>query len=167
MQLFRDALSHNGERCDVCFIKVNRFDGVPKETIIKAHAVCFFERKMLLVHHPQWDIWGIPGGTLEPNESAEATLVREIQEETNCEILDITPIGYQEVISPNGEVHYRTQYMCNVRPLGEFLSDPAGNIDGIKWIDPEEFRDHIEKKEFKQAVIQRALDILREREERN
>jgi 8-oxo-dGTP diphosphatase len=161
MQLFKDALSHNGQRCDVCFIEVDRFDDVLKNNIIKAHAVCFHDNKMLLVHHPQWDIWGIPGGTLEPEESAEETLIREIKEETNCEVLSIRPIGYQEVIPPNNDIHYRIQYMCSVRPFGEFISDPAGNIDGIKWIDPEEYRDHIETKEFKQAVIQRALNLLK------
>lgn len=161
MEIFKNAISHNGLRYDVEYYDASHFDDVPDELILKSHAVCFWDGKMLLVNHPQWNIWGIPGGTREANEPILETLKREILEETNCETLDFTPVGYLKVISPDGDVHYRTQYICNVKPLGEFESDPAGNIDKIMWINPAGFGKYIEEKEHKRIVIEKALDLYR------
>ena len=96
MKLFKNAISYKGSRCDVFYINASHFRDIPDESIVKAHAVCFWDEKMLLVNHPEWNIWGIPGGTRDPGESIEQTLVREILEEANCEVLDHEPIGYQK-----------------------------------------------------------------------
>lgn len=32
--------------------------------------------------------WGVPGGSVEQNESLEEALIREIKEETNCDITE-------------------------------------------------------------------------------
>ena len=159
MKIFKDAISHNGYRCDVHYFDADNFDNIPKELVLKAHAVCFWNEKILLVKHPDWNIWGIPGGTREPGESIEETLSREIFEETNCEMLECMPIGYQKIVTPDNEIHYRLQYICNVKSIGPFKFDSGGKINEIKWIDPKDFRKYIEKKEFKEVVIERALDL--------
>jgi ADP-ribose pyrophosphatase YjhB (NUDIX family) len=121
---------------------VNCFDGISDELKTKAHAVCMYKGKMLLVNHPEWDIWSIPGGTREIGESIEQALKREVLEETNCEVLDYCPISYQKVVDDKGRVcHYRLQYLCNVVRVGDF-------------------EDHIENKEFKKLIIRRALELL-------
>jgi len=160
MKIFKDAVNHNGKRCDVAYVDVDNFNDLPDRLILKAHAVCIWEDKMILVNHPEWDIWGIPGGSRDLGESIEQTLAREIQEETNCEVLNYRPIGYQKIVSPDNEVHYRLQYLCMVKPLGEFEIDPAGNINKITWINPGDFKKYIEGKEFKEVVILRAIEIL-------
>jgi len=161
MKLFKKAINHNGERCSVCHVDVNHFDDIPDELKLKAHAVCINNGKMLLVNHPEWDIWSIPGGTRDEGESIEETLKREILEETNCKVVDYRPIAYQKVIGPLGDIrHYRLQYMCDVVPLGDFKEDPAGNVDKISWIRPSDFERYIENKEFKRVVIRRALELL-------
>lgn len=160
MKIFKAAITHNGKRCDVTHVDVDNFNDIPNELILKAHAVCICDNKMLLVNHPEWDIWGIPGGSRELGESIEQTLIREIQEETNCEVLEYRPIGYQKIVSSDDEIHYRLQYLCMVKPLGEFEADPAGNINKIIWINPNDFKEYIEKKEFKEVVIQRAIEIF-------
>lgn len=43
-------------------------------------------------------IWGVPGGSVEHNESLEEALHREIKEETNCDII---------------ELHYFKSYVVN------------------------------------------------------
>lgn len=165
MKIFKNVVTHNGYRCDVSYTDSNNFDDISDELILKAHAVCFCDDKMLLVGHPDWNIWGIPGGTREKGESIEQTLIREILEETNCEVLNYSPIGYQKIITPENSIHYRAQYICNVKPIGEFKFDVGGNIDKIKWINPQEFKKYIEKKEFKEIVIQRALDLYLKQQE--
>lgn len=161
---FKRAISYNGERCDVRHVDIDSFDQLPDDLKYKAHAVCLHDGKMVLVNHPEWDIWSIPGGTRENDEPIEKTLKREVWEETNCQVEDYQPIAYQELISPSGEVYYYgLQFMCNVVPLGEFGRDTAGNIDKITWIDPTEFEEYIEEKEFKRLVIRRAIELLKQR----
>lgn len=162
MKFFKDAVTHNGRRCDVVHVDVDNFDGIPDILILKAHAVCVWDNKLLLVNHSEWDIWGIPGGSRDSGESIEQTLIREVQEETNCDVLDYKPIGYQKIISPDNEIHYCLQYLCAVKPIGDFEADPAGNINKIIWINPDDFKKYIEKKEFKEVVIQRAIEILQD-----
>lgn len=165
--IFEKAITHEKERCDLHHVNTDHFDEIPDELKLKAHAVCLYDGKMLLVNHPEWDIWSIPGGTRDDGESIEETLKREITEETNCRVADFIPIAYQKIISPHGEkCHYRLQYLCNVVPLGEFREDSAGNIDKIAWIEPSSFEEYIENKEFKKMTIRRALECLKKYENR-
>lgn len=165
--IFKKAINSRGECCNVHHVDVDYFDDIPDSLKLKAHAVCLHQGKMLLVHHSEWNIWGIPGGTRDPGESIEETLKREILEETNCKMIDSRPIAYQKVVGVDGKIHhYGLQYFCNVVPLGDFEDDPAGNIDKIVWIKPDDFEEHIENKEFKKSVIRRALRILKNYENR-
>ncbi|MDP2656650.1 MAG: NUDIX hydrolase [bacterium] len=141
---------------------VDHFNDIPDNLKLKAHAVCLYNGKILLVHHPEWGIWSIPGGTRERGESIEETLVREILEEANCKVIDCQPIAFQKVVNPSDEtLYYRLQYFCNVIPVEDFKEDPAGNIDKIAWIQPRDFELYIENKEFKIIVIRRALELLK------
>jgi putative hydrolase of HD superfamily len=160
--VFKEAISYDGKRCDVHHVNADHFDDVPDDKKTKAHAVCLHDGKMLLVNHPEWDIWSIPGGTREQGETAEEALEREVLEETNCKVIDSRPIAYQKVVSPRGDtLHYRLLYLCTVVPQGEFKEDPAGSINKIDWINPRDFESYIENKEFKKAVIRRALPLLK------
>lgn len=165
--IFEKVVTHDNERCDVHHIDVEHFDDIPDNKKLKAHAVCMHNGKMLLVNHPEWDIWSVPGGTRDKGESIEETLKREVEEETNCRVVDYRPIAVQKIISPGGnKYHYRLQYLCDVIPLGDFKKDPAGNISKITWIDPNKFEEYIENKEFKKVIIRRVIDILRNHENR-
>jgi putative hydrolase of HD superfamily len=166
--IFKEAVTHEKERYDLHHVDTNNFDELQDDLKLKAHAVCLCGGKMLLVNHPEWDIWSIPGGTREKGESIEKTLIREIMEETNCRVVDFTPIAYQKIISPNGDkFHYRLQYLCNVVPFGDFKEDVAGNIDKIKWIEPNNFEEYIEDKEFKKMTIRRAFKYLKNENRKN
>lgn len=161
MKIFKNAVSNKGRRCDVAYEHVDSFAEIPDDLITKAHAVCFCGAKILLVHHSDWNIWGIPGGTREPGESIEETVTREIKEETNCAVIDCRPISYQKIISPDGEDEYRVQYICKVEPISAFVDDPAGNINKILWIDPDDYEEFIEGKEIRGAVLERAISVYR------
>ncbi len=165
--IFEKALTHENERCDVHHIDVEHFDNIPDNLKLKAHAVCIHNGKMLLVHHPEWDIWSLPGGTRDEEESIEEALKREVEEETNCNIIDYYPMAVQKIVSPTSDkYHYRLQYLCNVIPLGNFEKDLAGNISKIIWIDPHKFEEYVENKEFKKIIIRRAINFLKKHENR-
>jgi len=160
-KIFRGVLTYKNQKCDVHHIDVHNFDDIPDDLKLKAHAVCMYEGKMLLVHHPEWGVWSLPGGTRDKGESIEETLKREVLEETNCIITNYHPISAQKIVSPDGdEYYYGLQYFCEVVPSGDFEKDSGGNISKIKWIDPHKFEEYIEDKEYRKAIIRRALDFL-------
>ena len=70
-----------------------------KSALEVAGCFCEYEGKILyLKRHPekhQGNFWGIPGGKLDPNESPEEAVIREISEETGLVILpeDLEYIG--------------------------------------------------------------------------
>lgn len=160
MKIFKKAIDYDGYRCDVHHVEADNFDDLPDGLQWKAHGVCFWNGKMLLVNHSKWNIWSLPGGTREPGEFIEETLKREILEESNCEVVDYRPIAYQKVISPTGNAYYRLYYLCRVKPIGEFKEDVAGHVGKIAWIQPNDFEKYVEKKEFRRIVIRRALALF-------
>ena len=55
--------------------------------------------KVLLVRTHKWsDLWGIPGGKVRYGESCEDALRRELKEETNLRVVDITFVLVQDCI---------------------------------------------------------------------
>ena len=158
--LFPKALSHNNERCDVYYAETDNFSEIPDNLKLKAHAVCFYDGKMLLVNHITWNLWGIPGGSREPEETIEATLEREILEESNCKVETCAPIAYHRVVHPDGEMHYRLKYICNVIPIGRFTADPAGHIAKTTWINPVDFEKYLEQKEHYIVFVRKAVELM-------
>ena len=66
---------------------------LPKEFIPQFEVVsCFFEfnDEILLLHRcshkPEGDTWGIPAGKIEPNETPQQAIVREVFQETGCQV---------------------------------------------------------------------------------
>jgi 8-oxo-dGTP pyrophosphatase MutT (NUDIX family) len=51
------------------------------------------DKRILLVRHHNNDLWVAPGGMIEPNETPENAAIREMKEETNCNIKLTTTIG--------------------------------------------------------------------------
>ncbi len=46
------------------------------------------EGRILLQKRSDYGNWGLPGGAMEPGESVEETMIREIREETGLEVID-------------------------------------------------------------------------------
>ena len=65
----------------------------PIELIVTVHTLCFKEDKILmaLVDDRGWDF---PGGHIEPGESLEEALIREIYEETGASIKNTKPVAH-------------------------------------------------------------------------
>lgn len=50
--------------------------------------------------------------------------------------------------------------MCVVKPMGDFLADPAGSVTEIKLIDPKEYRNYFDWGEIGDNIIQRAISFI-------
>jgi 8-oxo-dGTP diphosphatase len=75
--------------------------------------------RLLLVrrgHEPGLGRWSLPGGRVEPGESARQALVREVEEETGLRIVVTGLAGYVERPGPDGVVFEIEDFYARVEP---------------------------------------------------
>lgn len=126
----------------------------------QVYGICFCDDKIVIGYGGQKKDWGLIGGTIERGETFEQTLKREIREESNMEVLKCIPVGYQKVIDARDGSHiFQLRYACAVRPLGPFVSDPAGGVTEIKMIDPVDYKKYFDWGKIGERMISRALEL--------
>lgn len=99
------------------------------------------EGRILVQLRRDMNLWGLPGGAVELNESVEQTAAREVLEEvgvtaTELELLWVASGPEYHVVLPNGhEVHnVSTVFLCRGWK-GEPRPDGVESLD-VGWIDP-------------------------------
>lgn len=137
------------------------FDGIDKAKCTQTYAVCFCDGKIVIGYSGGRKEWGLIGGTIELGESFEETLKREVKEESNMEVLDFMPVGYQRVVDTRDQTFiYQLRYVCTVRPYGPFVVDPAGGIDEIKLVDSKEYKEYFDWGAIGDRIVGRAVELL-------
>lgn len=99
--------------------------------------------RLLLVlrgREPAAGTWSIPGGKVEPGESREAAVRREVREETGLLVEVIAPVGVVERPTADGGLFEIHDYTARLS------SDPAVAVAGddaedVGWFTPAEVRD--------------------------
>ena len=105
------------------------FSILPQDRCKQIYGVCFVEPNNIVIGFGgNKHSWGLIGGSIEVGETYEQTFVREIQEESNMKVLDFKPIGYQKVLVEGKEPIYQLRVVARVEPLGQFIEDPAGEL---------------------------------------
>lgn len=135
------------------------FSVLPLEKCRQIYGVCFLGNKIVIARSAGKGTWGLPGGTIERNETIEQALKREIIEETNTEVIKWLPIGYQKVIHPNGSFIYQLRCVCFVEKIGDFVSDPAGHVSEIKLINPLDYKKYFDWGNIGERIIQMGLGL--------
>ena len=120
------------------------------EKITKTHfgvyGVCRTENKILLIKKargPYTGLYDLPGGSQEENETFEETVIREIKEETNFSVTQITnqrelSIIFSDFTPQSGEkgVLKHDAVLFDVSVEGEISQDGDGlDSNGAVWID--------------------------------
>jgi 8-oxo-dGTP pyrophosphatase MutT (NUDIX family) len=137
------------------------FEHLDKTKCTQTYGVCFMDGKLLLGYSGNRKEYVLIGGTIEEGENFEQTLRREIQEESNMEILSFLPIGYQKVTNVKDQsVKYQLRYVCKVKPFGPFESDPAGDIVELKLVDVKEYKEYLKWGSIGDRIIERAAELL-------
>ena len=102
-------------------------------------AVVTDERGRLLMirrgHDPGAGLWSIPGGRVEPGETDEQALAREMLEETNLQVKVGKLIGRVQRDGPGGTVIDIRDYAATV--TGGTLR-PGDDAADARWVEPAE-----------------------------
>lgn len=160
MQITEKYVGHSRVEYLMEYSDADSFDDLDYDKCRQVYGVCFCDDKMVIGYGGKKQNWGLIGGTIEPDETFEQTLKREIQEESNMEVLTALPIGYQKMTDTrDGSFVYQLRYACLARPHGPFVSDPAGSITEIKLIDPVEVKNYFDWGKIGDRIIARALEL--------
>lgn len=160
MNLTNTYVGHSGVTYFFEYCDADTFLHLDKSACTQIYAVCFVGEQIVIVYGGKKGTWGLVGGTIEEGETFEETLRREIQEESNMEVLSFLPVGYQKVTDArDGSFVYQLRYMCTARPYGPFASDPAGTVTAIKLIDPKDIKHYFDWGNIGDRIIERAMEL--------
>lgn len=88
-------------------------------------------------HEPAAGKLGMPGGFVDPAESAEDALRREVLEEIGLEIRDVQYVGSYANRYPYAGVTYDTVDLFFVaRPVDPARAEALDGVDDVLWLDP-------------------------------
>ncbi len=125
--------------------------------LLGVHAYCFYKDQLVIVYAEEKGYWTPPGGGIESGENFEEAVAREVKEETNMKVLYQELIGYQDIYEPNRIVR-QTRSFCMVEPLGDFVSDPDGDITEIKLVDPKDYKQYFDWGKIGDRIMERAME---------
>ena len=138
----------------------------PDRPYVGVGAVIVQDGKVVLVKRkfdPRAGEWSLPGGAVEVGETLEASVAREMQEETGLEV-EVGPVieVFDRITrDADGRVRYHfvlVDYLC--WPISGTLA-PSSDVADARLVDPSDFGPyHLTPKAT--AVIMRALELDRE-----
>ena len=152
-----DSMVWEGKEYKLVWQDCDSFEEIKDKDLQQSYGVCFYNQKLVIVSNN--GKWGLTGGHIEKGETPEVALEREVIEESNMKVLKQVPIGYQEVIKPDGTSDFQLRSFCIVEPIGEFVSDPAGSVTEIKLIDPKDYKNYFDWGKVGDRIMERAMEI--------
>ncbi|NNM83717.1 NUDIX hydrolase [Candidatus Parcubacteria bacterium] len=146
----------------VTYRDIESYEELGNRTVHGVHAFCFVGDELVIVYSEAKGYWTPPGGGVEPCETAEEAILREVREETNMQVLKQRVVGYQEVSEPH-RLTIQVRSVCVVEPIGPFVADADfGDGEGvteIKLIDPKDIKQYFDWGEIGDHVLARALKL--------
>ena len=153
----KSTLIHQGQTVPFIYRDIDSLDELEGKEVVGVHAYCFCDDKLVVVYAEEKKSWGPPGGAVEPGETIEEAVVREVFEETNMRVLKQQVFGYLEAFEP--ERTLQTRSVCIVEPIGDFVSDPDGDVTEIKLIDTKDTNNYFDWGKNGLRQLERALMI--------
>ena len=107
--------------------------------ISAASVAVFRDGKVLLALRARPRLWSLPGGRIEPGETAEQAALRELREEVGVEAEIVAPAGEREIVrrDKNGTMvaRFRIQAFAARWRAGEPKTGPEA-IE-VRWVEPD------------------------------
>lgn len=116
------------------------------------------EGRVLLIYDEDDDSWVIPGGTVQPGESLQEAVVREVQEEAGVEIAPERPHSFVDVVTTDGEREMGFNVVgFGAEPLSTTVGTDLGvddeSITDAAWF--EELPEQLFERDHAEALVER------------
>ncbi|MGN4446396.1 NUDIX hydrolase [Bacillus cereus group sp. MYBK79-1] len=91
--------------------------------------------KVLMVHNAEQNVWSLPGGAVEKDETLEEALIREVKEETGLTAVAGGLVAINEkFFEASGNHAILFTFRANV-VQGELIAEDEDEISAIEWVD--------------------------------
>jgi len=136
-----------------------------------ADAVVFDDAgRILLQHRADFDMWGLPGGSIEAGETLNDAIVREVKEESGLDVEVVKLIGaysepeYTTTRYPDGNVVHYVSLTLECRVTGGSLRPQRGESKAVQFFDTHDLpepllRDHLPR--IRDALARREAAFIR------
>lgn len=151
------SFTFDGKQYTAKYRDMDDFCHLPLKKCRQVYAVAVYKNKILFVYNNKYQEWSLVGGTVEPNESLEECLTREIKEESNMKVTCYRPIGAAYILEAD---MWQLRYACKIMPYGSFISDPAGSITKIKLVNPKNYKEYLDWGKMGDHLISRGIQII-------
>lgn len=165
--MINEYLGRSGESYLFEYYNSDSIDHLPKDKLSQVQITAFHKDKLLIVNNAnKFDTYSLVGGGIEPGETPEECLPRELQEESNMRVLESKLIGYQKCTNlskPEKPIEYQLRYFAKVEPIGPFSPDcdPDGDVTELLEINPKDYKKYFDWGEVSDTIINRALEFLK------
>lgn len=85
-------------------------------------------------HEPGRGLWSIPGGRVDPGESDDEAVVRELVEETGVRAEVVRLVGTVLRPAPAGGTFEIRDYLLVALPGGSARVRPGDDADEVRWV---------------------------------
>ncbi len=112
-----------------------RIDASPDPEVVRAAGGLVWWRsesglRLALVHRPKYDDWSFPKGKLEQGESWKQAALREVREETGC---NVRVMAFAGAVCYLAKGRPKVVMYWNMERIGDCSFQPGREIDRLEW----------------------------------
>lgn len=132
---FHSSFTYGDSTIEYDWFTATQKDAIPDLDWKQIYAVTNYNNHVVLVTSATSEKpYNLPGGTVEPGETLEDCLARELVEECNMRLVSWQPLGYQICYEPDGSVVPQFRAYAIVEKIGEFVADPDGGVTSNTYV---------------------------------
>lgn len=161
--LITEYHGRSGEDYHFEYYDSDSIEHLPKDQLSQVAIIAFHNDKLLIVDNStKPGTYGPISGSIEPGETPEECLKRELKEESNMRPVEFKLIGYQKcknLSNPEKSDEYQLRYFAKCEPIGPFTPDcdPDGDVTELLEIDPSDYKKYFDWGETGEEIIRKAL----------